>query len=325
MVPPTWSTTAPGEGCHYVGSGRSVTLSFDPTSPEADFASVAFFEDGEARFGSSRDAAVAVAVTAGPFMFTVMARPANVTLYPQLPVRVFGIFEPFATTPLSPDVQSSTAIVAYPSSWRTGTGPKVLAPRPWAFKCAELGLTPGTFAPTPDPNGVSLGVDSGSFQLRATPGGPPLLELPPNSAVGVFRHNAHVAKVVFRTNEGIYRGFEALSRLSPGSGGLSASRNAARPPRPKTTDCQESPVLYLVHSDGRVMEVGKIKPGRAFQYEGSPFAVTTSSSPRPLVHVTGEGVELASGFSLAVDAPRTGSCIPLPVGAGPQGPAESPR
>ena len=286
---------------------------------------MAFYEDGEVQFGRTRDAAAGVSLTAGPFVFSVAARPSKVTLYPQLPVQIFGVFEPFCSTPLEPEVQSATAIVAYPSSWRSGGGPTLLASRPWALKCSDLGLSPVSFAPTPEPNGTSLGVDTGSFRLRATPGGSPVVELPPDSTVRVVRHNAHVARIVFRTNEGIYRGFEALTKLSPGSGGMSSSRSSVRPPRPKTTDCRESPALYLVHSDDRVMEVGKIKAGRAFRYEGSPFVVTTSSVPRQLVRVTGDGVEMASGYALAVDAPGAGSCLPLPTEPGPRREAEPPR
>ena len=316
LVPPSWSTPKPGEGCHFVGSGDSITLSFDPSLPNADFARVAFFEDGEVQFGSTRDDGVAVSLAAGPFAFMVAARPAKVTLYPQHPVKIFGVFEPNNSTRLEPEVQSATEIVAYPSSWRIVGGPKVLAPRPWALKCSDLGLTSTTFASTPAPTGFGLGVDVGSFQLRATPGGPPVLELPPDSAVSVFRHNAHVARVVFETGEGRYRGYEALSNLNPGSGGTSVSHHSVRPPRPKTTACQESPVLYLLHADDRVMEVGKVKTGRAFLYEGRAFVVTTPNGPRTLVHVTSESVEMAPGFSLAVDAPGKDSCLPLPTGTG---------
>lgn len=313
-MPPSWSTPKPGEGCHFVGSGASITLSFDPSSSNADFGSVAYFEDGEVQFGSSPDAGVGVSLTAGPFAFAVAARPAKIALYAQHPVQILGIFEPFYSTPLEPEVHSATAIVAYPGSWRAGAGPKLLAPRPWPLTCADLGLTSMKFEPTPAPKGVSLGVDVGSFRLRATPGGPPVLELPPDSAVSVFRHNAHVARIVFRTSEGIYSGYEALSKLDPGSGGTSSSHRSVRPPRPKTTACQESPVLYLLQSDDRVMEVGKIKAGRAFLYEGAPFVVTAPDGPRTLVHVTTESVEIAPGFSLAVDAPGKDSCLPLPTG-----------
>jgi hypothetical protein len=302
-----------------------MTLSFDPSSSRADFASVAFYEDGEIQFGSSPDAAASAALTTGPFMFTAAARASKVTLYAQHPVQLYGVFEPFDSTPLEPEVQSDSAIVAYPSSWRTGTGPKLLSLRPSTLRCQDLGVTATKFAPTPEPKGVSLGVDMGSFRLRAVPGGPPVVELPPDSTVSVSRYNAHVARVEYRTSEGIYRGFEAMSRLSPGSGGTSGSHVRVRPARPTTTPCQESPTLYLVHADDRVMEVGKIKPGRAFQYEGTPFTISTPSGPRSLVQVTSEWVEMASGFSLAVDAPGPGSCLPLRSGTEGARVADPPR
>jgi hypothetical protein len=314
LVPPSWSASKPGDGCRYVGSGASITLSFDPSLPSADFASIAFFEDGEVQFGSTRDAAAAVSLTAGPFVFAVAARPAKVTLYPQLPIQIFGVFEPFYSTPLEPEVQSATAIVAYPSSWKTEGGPKILAPRPWALKCTDLGLTSTKFAPTANPKGQGLGIDVGSFRLRATPGGPPVLELPPDSTVNVLQHNAHVAWVVFSASEGLYRGYEALSKLDPGSGSTSSSFSSRRPAPAKTTPCSESPRLYLVHADNRVMEVGRVKGGRAFQYEEAPFTVAAPDGPRTLVHVTSESVDVAPGFLLAVDAPAKDSCLPLPTG-----------
>lgn len=319
-VPPIRSAAPPsarlsGGGCAVEGRVAGVALGVDGT-PAGVFAVVRHAESVRVTFGSKAGGASGVTLEHHGLRFDAQLAADGVSLFARTPLALGGVFDPDPDAPLR---------------WRLGEGQPVVRYEPQlgeftlvgslekAVSCTDIGLEGAAFPERRayTKHWATAGPKCG---VAASPGGPPVLELPSGSVVSVLGDDKQSVHVAFRTQQGLVTGWVpqgAVTKRAPPPGGTGYGTGHGRVAKqsfPGGHLCRAPLPLYVRKVVGEVVaQVGEVKAGvRVALAPADPAATYRSVAAEQRRHShEASWLTLAPGFELVVDQQASRDCAPI--------------